>query len=294
MKLAVIGMGLMGGSAALAMKRAGTIHSVYACDMSPEAVSDSISMGIADEGGSDPAEAARSADVIMVATPVMTMESIFRQIAPVMKPDAVVTDIGSVRGMVQEGARRALGAKFSQYAPCHPIAGGEKPGVRYAFADMFVGKKVISTAEEGMSARAVEIIESLWKSCGAEIIRMSPERHDEVFALMSHLPHVLAYALVAMITESRDPDTLLSMGGTGFLDFSRIAASSPVMWRDICLANRKAISEGLRRYRAELELFQKAIDDGNADQLVAGFARAAQARRKLGQGDSLKTQVKKP
>ena len=114
----------MGGSAALAMKRAGTIHSAYACDMSPEAVSDSISMGIADEGGSDPAEAARSADVIMVATPVMTMESIFRQIAPVMKPDAVVTDIGSVRGMVQEGARRALGAKFSQYAPCHPIAGG--------------------------------------------------------------------------------------------------------------------------------------------------------------------------
>ena len=202
--------------------------------------------------------------------------------------------IGEVRGLVEVGARRALGEKFSQYAPCHPIAGGEKPGVRYAFADMFVGKKIISTAEEGMSARSVDIIESLWKSCGGQIIRMSPERHDEVFALMSHLPHVLAYALVAMITESRDPDTLLSMGGTGFLDFSRIAASSPVMWRDICLANRKAISEGLRRYRAELELFQKAIDDGNADQLVAGFARAAQARRKLGQGDSLKTQVKKP
>jgi len=116
LKLAVIGMGLMGGSAALAMKRAGTIHSVYACDMSPEAISDAISMGIAEEGGSDPAEAARTADVIMVATPVMTMESIFRQIAPVMKPDAVVTDIGSVRGMVQEGARR-LGKNFPSMPP---------------------------------------------------------------------------------------------------------------------------------------------------------------------------------
>ncbi len=293
MKLAVIGIGLMGGSAALAMKRAGTVDSVYACDVNEASVARAIGLGVAEEGGTDPAAAARGADVVMVATPVMTMESIFRAVAPELAPGAVITDLGSVRGVVQEAAKRSLGDKIRQYAPCHPIAGGEKTGVENANPDMFVGKRVISTAEPGMAPEAVERMEVLWASTGARILRMTPARHDEVFGLMSHLPHVLAYALVAMITESRDPDTLLSMGGTGFLDFSRIAASSPVMWRDICLANRQAISVGLRRYREELERFQKAIDEGNADTLVAAFARASQARRKLGQGARLRTPEKK-
>ena len=282
----------MGGSAALAMKKSGAVSSVCACDLSESSVQKAVEMGVADQGCTCAAEAAAEADVIMVATPVMTMESIFRQIRPAMRPGAVVTDLGSVRGMVQEGARRALGDQFPRYAPCHPIAGGEKTGVENAFAEMFVGKKVISTAEPEASPEAVALMEGLWKSCGARILRMSPQRHDEVFSLMSHLPHVLAYALVAMIAESPEPDMLLSMGGAGFLDFSRIAASSPVMWRDICLANRQAISEALRQYRKELEIFQTAIDEGNADMLVAGFARAAQARRKLGQGVRLRVQDK--
>lgn len=290
MKLAVIGIGLMGGSAALAMKRAGVVDSVHACDVNEASVRRAIELGVAEEGGTDPQRAAMNADVIMVATPVMTMESIFRAVKPVLGPRAIITDLGSVRGLVQEAAKRSLGEKIRQYAPCHPIAGGEKTGVENANPDMFIGKRVISTAEPEMSREFVERMERLWASTGATILRMPPSRHDEVFGLMSHLPHVLAYALVSMITESRDPDTLLSMGGTGFLDFSRIAASSPVMWRDICLANRRAISEGLKRYRAELEEFQQMIDEGNADMLVARFARAAQARRKLGQGAKLRDQ----
>lgn len=292
MKLAVIGIGLMGGSAALAMKKSGVVDRVCGCDLSEASVQRAVELGVADEGCTCAAKAAAGADVIMVATPVMTMESIFRQIKPALKPGAIVTDLGSVRGVVQEGARRALGDMFPRYAPCHPIAGGEKTGVENAFAGMFEGKKVISTAEPEASPEAVERMEGLWKACGARVLRMTPQRHDEVFSLMSHLPHVLAYALVAMIAESPEPDMLLSMGGTGFLDFSRIAASSPVMWRDICLANRQAISEALRQYRKELEVFQQAIDDGNADTLVAGFARAAQARRKLGQGARLRGQGK--
>lgn len=294
MKLAVIGIGLMGGSAALAMKRAGTVSQVYACDVNEASVAKAIELGVAEAGSTNPAEAARWADAVMVATPVLTMESIFRAIAPALRPDAIVTDLGSVRGVVQEAAKRSLGAKISQYVPCHPIAGGEKTGVENANPDMFIGKRVISTGDAAlMRPELRNRMEGLWASTGARILRMSAERHDEVFGLMSHIPHVLAYALVTMITESRDPDMLLSMGGTGFLDFSRIAASSPVMWRDICLANRKSISEGLRRYRAELEVFQKAIDQGDADMLVARFARAAQARRRLGQGAKLKTQEKK-
>ncbi len=293
MKLAVIGIGLIGGSAALAMKRSGLITSVSACDLSPEAVKTAVELGIADEGYTDAAAAARTADVVMVATPVLAMESIFRQVRPALKEDAVITDVGSVRGVVQEAAHRALGEKIAQYAPCHPIAGGDKSGVQYSFPDMFVGKRVISTSGADTAPWAAERMEKLWQSCGAEILRMTPERHDEVFALMSHLPHVLAYAMVAMLLESRDPATLLSMGGTGFQDFSRIAASSPVMWRDICLANRQAISKGLRAYRKELDWFQKVIDDGNADLMVACFARAAEARRSLGHGTKLREKEKK-
>ncbi|MDL2059127.1 prephenate dehydrogenase/arogenate dehydrogenase family protein [Mesosutterella sp. AGMB02718] len=281
MKLVVIGMGLMGGSAALAMRRSGAVTSVYACDVSPQSVQKAVAMGVAEKGGCDPCEAARGADVVMVATPVLSMESIFRKIRPVLSPGAVVTDLGSVRVTVQLAARRSLGEKIARYAPCHPIAGGEQTGVEHSNPDMFIGKRVISTAEPDSDPDAVRIMEALWKGCGAEILRMSPERHDRIFGLMSHLPHVLAYAMVAMIAESREPELLLSMGGSGFLDFSRIAASSPVMWRDICLANRRAISDGLRRYRKELEIFQKALDEGNADTLVAEFALAARARRRL-------------
>ena len=284
MKLAVIGMGLMGGSAALAMRQAGVVDRVVACDLNPDEIQTSIELGIADEGTQDVLESVRGADVVMVATPVMTMEAIFRQAAPGLGDGAVITDVGSVRGAVQESASRALGKKFCRYAPCHPIAGGEKPGVRYANPGMFRGKNVISTSGLWADRDAVERMEGLWKACGANIIRMTAERHDEVFATMSHLPHVLSFAFVKMVTESRNPDELLRMGGTGFLDFSRIAASSPVMWRDICLTNREAISRGLRRYRRELERFQKDIDEGNADRLVAEFARAAQARRGLGPG----------
>ncbi len=279
--LAVIGCGLIGGSMALAWKKAGLVERVVACDLNEDNLRDALELGAADAVTASVAEAVKDADVISVAVPVLAMEGVFRAVAASMKPDAMITDVGSTRLAVLEMARRGLGDKFSRYAPYHPIAGGELPGVRYAQADLFNRKAVIGTPTDGMDPEVVAVLGKAWEAAGASVSSMTPELHDEVFASVSHLPHVLAFALVDMIAKEENAAVKLGMAGAGFRDFTRIASSSPVMWRDICMTNGPAIAEELRRYRRSLDALQEAIDKADAASLEACFENAMKNRRGL-------------
>lgn len=281
MRLALIGTGLIGGSAAWAMKRAGVFSSVVACDLSAEACEEARAMGIADRATTSVREAVREADAVMVAVPVLAMKSVFAQVAEGARPGTLVTDVGSVRTRVIEDARSVLGGLFATYAPVHPIAGGEMPGVRYASPTLFVKARAISTPVEGMNPEAVAFWENAWKAVGGEIYQMTPETHDEIFAAVSHLPHVLAYALVDAMERTPNADEKFRFVGAGFRDFSRIAASSPAMWRDICLANREAILMSLERYEAELRRLRSALSEKDGGALQAIFTRASRRRRSV-------------
>lgn len=279
--MAVIGCGLIGGSMALSWKKAGIADKVVAFGHHSATLTKALEMGAADMITNLMPAAVSDADIVVAAVPVQAMEEVFSEMRPFLKKDAVITDVGSTRVSVIEAARRGLKERFDRYAPAHPIAGGELPGVAYASADLFENKTVISTPAAGMDPKVVAFIEESWRQAGARVEVMTPEEHDEVFASVSHLPHVLAYALVDMIAREPGAQKKLSHAGAGFRDFTRIASSSPVMWRDICLSNRQALSEELARYRKELEALQKNIDEADADALLACFENAVQNRRGL-------------
>lgn len=281
MKMAVIGCGLIGGSMALSWKRAGLIDHVIAFGHNPKTLQKALDKGAADEVTTSMEEAVKGADIVVSAVPVEAMESVFRAMAPHLKSNVIVTDVGSTRQTVIEAAKKGLGKMFHRYAPAHPIAGGEMPGVDYASADLFDKKAVISTPTDGMDQDAVNFIEEAWTKAGAKVQRMTPSEHDAIFASVSHLPHVLAYVLVDMIAKESNAQAKLSMAGAGFRDFTRIASSSPEMWRDICLSNREAISNELRRYRAALEKMQTLIDQSDARGMEEVFENAMRNRRGL-------------
>lgn len=266
---------------ALSWKRAGIVDEVIAFGHNPATLQKALDKGAADTVTTSMEEAVKDADIVVSAVPVEAMESVFTEMAPFLKSDAVVTDVGSTRQTVIAAARKGLGDKFHQYAPAHPIAGGEMPGVDYASADLFDEKVVISTPDEGMDPKVVTFIEEAWRKAGARVQAMSPLQHDLTFASVSHLPHVLAYALVDMIAREENAQEKLKMAGAGFRDFTRIASSSPVMWRDICLSNREALSHELERYRASLDTLQKYIDESDGKALESVFENAVRNRRGL-------------
>ena len=279
--MAVLGCGLIGGSVALSWKRAGLVDKVVASDLSEENLNKALKLGVADEVTTSLAEAVKQADIVVVSVPVRAMNSVFKEVGRYLRPGAVVTDVGSTRMSVISDAREGLGEKFDQYSPAHPIAGGEMPGVEYASGSLFDEKIVISTPAEGMDPKVVSFIEDCWTKAGAKIQTMKPEEHDAIFASVSHLPHVLAYALVDMIAKESNARAKLKMAGAGFRDFTRIASSSPVMWRDICLCNREAVSRELRRYREELARLQDLIDRADGPGIEAVFENAMRNRRGL-------------
>jgi prephenate dehydrogenase len=279
MKLALIGVGLIGGSFAAALRAAGVVSRVAGFDADADAIRTALSRGIIDRVATSAADAASDADLVVIATPVGAMRVSFSAIADSLPMSAVVTDVGSTKCSVIDDARTALGAAFPRFVPVHPIAGGERPGVEHAAADLFRNRLVITTPIPATDASATALVEELWRKAGARLERLSPEQHDKVFAAVSHLPHLLAFALVEMIAGSTDAETRFSHAGAGFRDFTRIAASSPDMWRDVCLANRGPLSEELRAYRARLDILQAAVDAGNGETLHAVFAAAAAAKR---------------
>lgn len=281
MRLALIGVGLIGASAAWAMKRGSVFETVSAFDLSAQSARKAVEMGIADTAADTLEACVQGADAVLVAVPVLAIEKVMAQIEPFLRDETLVTDVGSVRGVVIEGARRALKEKFVNYAPVHPIAGGEMPGVDYADADLFEGAKAISTPVADIGVRAVQFWENAWTTAGSDLLRMTPEEHDAVFASVSHLPHLLSYAMVDSILNTGSAERKLSLAGAGFRDFTRIAASSPEMWVDIFRANKKAVLEALSYFEKDLALLRQAVEDDEVEVTRAIFARAAEARRRI-------------
>jgi len=281
MKLALIGVGLIGGSMAAALRAVGAVDEVVGFDTDASALKTGVQRGILTGAAASATDAVRGAQLVVVATPVGATRETLAAIAPALADGAIVTDVGSTKGSVLADARAALAGAVARFVPAHPIAGGERPGVQHADAALFHNRYVITTPAAETDAAALARVEDLWRMTGARLHRMSAEEHDRIFAAVSHLPHVLAFALVDMIARSPRADDCLALAGAGFRDFTRIAASSPRMWRDICIANQPALATELRGYRAQLERLQQAIDAGDGDALQASFEAAAAARRRV-------------
>lgn len=285
MRLALIGVGLIGGSAAAAFRAAGALGDggeVIGVDADPRASAEGVRLGVLDRAAGSIAQAVQGADLVLLAVPVGAMRAVLIEVAPHVAPHAVVTDVGSTKRSVIEAARATLGAALPRFVPAHPIAGGELPGVAQADAGLFRGKRLITTATADTDVTALAQVEALWAATGADVIRMDADEHDRIFAAVSHLPHLLSFALVAQIAGEHDGARKLGFAGGGFRDFTRIAASSPVMWRDIALANRAALSTELAGYRAMLDSLQQAIDAADGAQLAQVFELASRTRRAAG------------
>jgi prephenate dehydrogenase len=279
-KLTVFGVGLIGGSFAAALKQAGCVERVVGVGRGAANLERALELGVIDEIASDVPTAMAGADLILVAVPVQQTARIFSAIAAHVGEDAVLTDGGSTKRGVVAAARENLGLKLMQFVPAHPIAGAELTGVDAASADLFRDRTVVLTpiAEAGDDARLR--VDAAWRACGARVLEMSAERHDEVFAAVSHLPHALAFALVEMIAGRPDTAELFSFAGAGFRDFTRIASSSPEMWRDICLANGDALLAEIRAFQERLAALAGDIEaqDGAAIELTFELARAARGK----------------
>jgi prephenate dehydrogenase len=277
-KLAVFGVGLIGGSFASALKQAGAVQTVCGIGRSRSNLERAVELGVIDDIASDVQSAMTGADLVLVAVPVAQTGRVLREIAPHLSPDCVVTDAGSTKQDVATTAQQALGAKLPQFVPAHPIAGAELSGVEAASPTLFRGKLVVLTPLEATASDASGRVESAWQTCGARVMRMTPKRHDEVFAAVSHLPHALAFALVEMIAKRPDAQELFSFAGAGFRDFTRIAGSSPEMWRDICLANREALLNDLNSYQTALATLAEHIRSSDGSGIEALFRDARTAR----------------
>ncbi|HJU70239.1 MAG TPA: prephenate dehydrogenase/arogenate dehydrogenase family protein, partial [Paucimonas sp.] len=268
-KISIFGVGLIGGSFALALKKAGAVAHVVGVGRSIASLERAKELGIIDQIGSSIAEAVDGADLILVAAPVAQTEQILASIAPHLQPRTLVTDAGSTKSDVVTAARKALGDKIAQFVPGHPIAGREQNGPEAAIVDLYVGKKVVLAPLPENAAEDVARVANAWQLCGAIIHQLTPQEHDRVFAAVSHLPHLLAYALVDDIAKKPHADLLFQYAASGFRDFTRIAGSSPEMWRDISLANQPALLGELDAYMAQLAQLRGMLAEANGAALEA-------------------------
>ena len=275
-KLAIVGTGLIGGSFALALKQAGAVREVLGVGRSPARLTVARELGLIDRAV-DWAEAGQ-ADCILLALPVGETEAVLKNLVPHLKAGAIVTDVGSTKLNVIEAARTALGARFADFVPGHPIAGSEQSGPGAARADLYRGKRVVLTPQADTRADAVATVRLLWEAAGAQVETLDAAQHDRIFAAVSHLPHLAAFALVDDLAQREDGDTFFRFAASGFRDFTRIAGSSPEMWRDIALANREAVLAELDAYVAALQALRQAVDAEDADALLKMFSRARNAR----------------
>ncbi|MFN3716887.1 MAG: prephenate dehydrogenase [Thiobacillus sp.] len=275
-KLALVGTGLIGGSFALALKEAGAVGEVLGVGRNPAILDAARAHGVIDRAASF-ADAAQ-ADVILLALPVGETGTVLRQLAPHLKPGAIVTDAGSTKAGVVAAAHAALGARVADFVPGHPIAGSEQSGPAAARADLFLGKRVVLTPQPATRAGAVAVVRTLWEAAGAQVETLDAAQHDRIFAAVSHLPHLAAFALVDELALRPDNETFFRFAASGFRDFTRIAGSSPEMWRDISLANREALLAEADAYTAALQTLRTALSAGDADALSTIFSRARQAR----------------
>jgi prephenate dehydrogenase len=277
-KIAIFGVGLIGGSFALALKRSHAVAHVTGIGRSMASLKRAQELGIIDSIAADVAEAVNGADLVLIAAPVAQTEAILASIKPHLQPGTVVTDAGSTKTDVVATARKALGDKIAQFVPGHPIAGRELNGPDAAIPDLYAGKKAVVTRLPENTSADVERVAAAWKQCGAIIHHLAPEDHDRVFAAVSHLPHLLAYALVDEIAKKPHADLLFQYAASGFRDFTRIAGSSPEMWRDISLANQTALLGELDAYMAQLTQVRAMLAAGDGAALESVYANAQHAR----------------
>src|SRR6266568_2177856 len=279
-KLVVVGVGLIGGSFALALKEAGAVSRAVGVGRSAQNIRRALELKIIDAAGALDAATLADADLVLLAVPVGQMQPVMRAIAPFLGAKTVVTDAGSTKQDVVELARRELRGSLSRFVPGHPIAGTEKSGAEAAFAGLYRGRKVVLTPLKNNDPGAIALVRSSWESCGASVFEMKPKEHDAVLATVSHLPHLLAYALVDQVARDKDAERLFSYAAGGFRDFTRIASSHPEMWRDICLANREALLADLKRYGKGLDKLRSVLKRGDAKALQALFSGAREARER--------------
>ena len=279
-KLVIFGVGLIGGSFALALKQQRAVGHVVGVGRTRANLLAAKRLGIIDEIATDPAAAVRDADLVLLAVPLAQNAAVLASIAPHIGAKTIVTDAGSTKRDIIKQARRHLGDKFPRFVPAHPIAGTEKSGATAAFATLYRDHELIITAERETDARAIAKVAAAWRIAGMRINRMRAADHDRMFALVSHLPHIVAYALVGQIAGYRDAQTLLAHTGGGFRDTTRIAGSSPEMWRDVCLSNRDALLPALDDYIAEFGRLRRLLKTRNAAGLETRFAKARSVRER--------------
>jgi prephenate dehydrogenase len=277
-KLVVCGVGLIGGSFAMALRAAGAVGSVVGVGRSAETLRRAQALGVIDEAASDWGAALEGASLVLLAMPVGQSDAVMAAIAPHLEAHTVVSDAGSVKGDVIAAAYGQLGAHLARVVPVHPIAGAERSGVDAAFPTLYRGKKVVVTSLPENDPAAVALVEGAWQACGAEIHRMSPQEHDRVFAAVSHLPHLLAFGLVHDLAGRANAEQLFAYAASGFRDFTRIAGSHPEMWRDICIANRQPLLAELDAYLAELAYLRALLTANDAAGLERLFNEAREAR----------------
>ena len=277
-KLAVIGVGLIGGSLARALRKAGAVEQIIGCGRGRENLEKAVELGVIDSYTHDIGEAVRDADMIFLAVPLGAMKDAFAAMKGKLAEDAVITDGGSCKGSVVEDARAVFGEVPARLVPGHPIAGTERNGVQASFAELYESRRVILTPLDQTDEQALARVRAMWEACGAEVSAMSVAHHDEVLAATSHLPHMLAFGLVDALARMKENDEIFRYAAGGFRDFTRIASSNPVMWRDICVANGPALSKMLAAFAEEMNDLAQTIAAGDGDHLLEVFSRAKAAR----------------
>jgi len=283
-RVAIVGVGLIGGSFAVALRRAGVVATLVGVDRNAQALERAAALGVIDTAAESVSDATSGADLVVVCVPVRAMAAVLHDVALALDPAAVVTDVGSTKEDVTRTARAELRGLFPRFVPGHPIAGREASGVEAATPDLFKGARVVLAPVEETAPDAIELVRSCWEAAGGRVVLLDGRAHDRIFASVSHLPHLLSFALVSEIASRPDAAELFGFAAGGFRDFTRIAASSPEMWRDIALANRAALLEELDRYGARLAIFRELVDKGDGPGLHRLMAEARASRQALGSG----------
>ncbi len=277
-RLCIVGVGLIGGSLARALRRAGFVREIVGASRSAEHLQKAVELGVIDRYETELSRAVRGADMVFVAVPLGAMASVFAAIRDSLEPDAVVTDGGSAKASVVADAERAFGEVPGWFVPGHPIAGTERSGVEASMPDLYQGRRVILTPTAETSVDALNKVRAMWQAAGAQVREMEVEHHDEVLAATSHLPHMLAFALVESLARMSEQREIFEYAAGGFRDFTRIASSDPVMWRDICLANRDALVSMADRFRNDLDALTDAIRNRDETRILKIFQDAKAAR----------------
>lgn len=277
-RLVIIGVGLVGGSLALALRQSGYCREVIGVGRDRSSLQRAQVLGVVDRFELDACAAVRGADMVVLATPVGAIESVCRSLRGCLDEKAILTDVGSVKGAVVEAVQAGLGMLPARFVPAHPIAGRERSGVEAATAELYQGRRVILTPLQEGDPEACESVRGMWEAAGAVVENMAVGHHDEVLAATSHLPHLLAYTLVSSLSRLDEQEEIFRYAAGGFRDFTRIASSDPVMWRDICLHNKGPILDMLKHFGRDLVTLGEAIDAGDGDRLLSIFQRAKQTR----------------